>query len=243
MTGLGRGRAGVAVAAIVGATVAFAADGVAAEDAPVAATANGNAFTGGLSFAPAQITAKVGQTVRWTNTDVIAPHTITEDHGLFDLVGNDVNGTPVTPSGFGPKSFVDLTLVAGRIAYFCRVHPDDMRGVLSVPVTLVAGPGPKPVRRAKTAAGRRRQAARRRAFRRSVTVTWATQTPAEGQVFDVERRQGSGPWTPVLGGTTRTSTVVKAGPRGTVTTLRARLRRADDATRATGWSPDATVTG
>ncbi len=247
MLGLSRGRTHVVLATLA-AAAAFATEAVAAgaagdADAPIAATANGNALAGGLSFAPADIQAKVGRTVRWTNTDVIAPHTVTEDHGLFDLVGNDVNGTPVSPSGFGPGTAVELVLPAGRISYFCRVHPADMKGVLAVPVTLVLGPGLKPRERARTAEGRRRRAARVRAFQRSLAVTWTVQAPAAGQVFDVERRRGAGPWLPVLTGTTKTSTVVKAGRKGTRTSFRARLRKADDATRATDWSPDATVFG
>jgi plastocyanin len=44
--------------------------------------ANGNAFTGGLSFTPFSVTVPVGGVVRWTNTDMLVPHTATEDHGL-----------------------------------------------------------------------------------------------------------------------------------------------------------------
>jgi plastocyanin len=231
---------GVAVAGTLAGAGGVGAEG----EAPIAATANGNAFTGGLSFAPDNIDGRVGQTVRWTNTDVIAPHTITEDHGLFDLVGNNVNGTPITASGFGPATSVDLVLPAGTISYFCRVHPGDMKGVLAVPVTLQLGPGlAAPKTKAKTAAGRKRQAARRRAFQRTLKVTWAKAAPVAGEVYDVEIRRGSGAFTPLAAATTTTSAVVKAGRRGTVTTVRARLRAADDASRATGWSPDASVTG
>jgi plastocyanin len=234
----------IATGAAVAGTLA-AAGGVNAEgEPPIAATANGYAFTGGLSFAPDKIDGRVGQTVRWTNTDVIAPHTITEDHGLFDLVGNNVNGTPITASGFGPATSVDLVLAAGTISYFCRVHPGDMKGVLAVPVTLQLGPGfTAPKKKARTVAGRKRQAARRRAFQRTLTVTWAKDAPATGEVYDVEIRRGSGAFTTLAAATTKTSAVVRAGRRGTVTTIRARLRAADDATRATGWSPGASVTG
>lgn len=216
----------------------------AADDAPIASTANGNAFTGGLSFAPADISGRVGQTIRWTNTDVIAPHTVTEANGLFDLVGNNVNGTPVSPSGFGPGTAVDLPLVAGTIAYFCRVHPVDMKGILAVPVTLALSPPlAAPKTTARTRRGRDRRAARRRAFQRTLFVTWAASAPAAGQVFDVELRRGSGPWTPLVSGTTQTSARAKAGVRGTRTAIRSRLRLADDVARATGWSPEAIVTG
>lgn len=237
-------RSGSATAVVLAAAIAAGPAADAADQAPIAATANGNAVAGGLSFAPASITGRVGQQVTWKDTDVIAPHTVTEDHGLFDLVGNNVNGTPISASGFGPGTSVALTLSAGTTSYFCRVHPGQMKGVLAVPVTLTLGPALAPAAHpAKTALGRRRRAARRRAFQRALTLTWATQAPAAGQVFDVELRRGTGPWTSVAAASTQTSLVVRAGRRGTVTGVRARLRRGDDPTRATGWSPVAEVTG
>lgn len=216
----------------------------AAEEAPVAATANGNAISGGLSFEPAKIKAPVGRVVSWSNTDFIAPHTVTEQHRLFDLVGKNVNATPVSPGGFGPGESVALPLPAGTIDYFCRVHPADMVGVLEVPVTLALGRTyVAPKTKARTKRGRARRAARRRAFQRTLAATWAPAAPAEGQSFDVQTRRGSGPWTTLLTATTKTSTTLKAGPRGTVTAVRSRLRRTDDPNRATGFSPAASVTG
>lgn len=241
---MGRRRLVARSTAVVVAGLAAAPAALAADTPPMAITANGNAFTGGLSFAPATVSGKVGQVIRWTNTDVIAPHTVTENHGLFDLVGNNVNGTPVSPSGFGPGTSVQLELPAGTISYFCRVHPKEMRGVISVPTSLVLGPGYKvPAHRARTAAGRRHRAARRRAFQKTLTITWASAAPVAGEAFDVEVRRGTGTWTPLATATTATSMRIKAGRRGTHTSVRSRLRRADDAARATGWSPDATVTG
>lgn len=238
-------RAGHALAATAAITVmAIPALAAGAGDAPIAVSANGNAFTGGLSFAPAKVQGVVGQTVRWNNTDVIAPHTVTERNGLIDLVGSNVNGTPVSASGFGPGETVELALPASTIDYFCRVHPAEMVGVLAVPVTLVRGPGYKaPKTPARTKLGKRRRAARKKAFQRTMTATWAPTAPAAGQVFDVELRRGTGPWTPLQTATTTTSATFRGGKRGTVTAVRARLRRADDAARATGWSPEASVTG
>jgi plastocyanin len=189
----------------------------------IEAQANGNIFTGGLSFTPAKINGQVGQLVRWTNTDFIAPHTVTEDHGLFDLVGTNTNGTPVSKPGFDGS--VDLLLMAGTITYYCVVHPTQMHGTLSVPVTLTLGPRP-----------------RHRSPQRTVTLLWAVEPPSAGEVYDVERRVGNGAWTPIATGTTKISTRIMAGTPGTVTTVRARLRSAADAKRTTGWSPEASVT-
>lgn len=178
--------------------------------------AAGNAFTGGLAFTPAVATGQVGEAVRWTNTDFIAPHTVTEDHDLFDLTGG-WGATPINPPGFGPGRVALRVLEAGTLSYFCRVHPKDMRGRIAVPVQLAPAPA------------------------RGATATWAAAAPAAGQVFDVELRRGAGPWRALRTGTTDTSAVVRGGKRRTTIAVRARLRSAADAAKATGWSPDATA--
>jgi plastocyanin len=216
-------RALIGAAALAATALALAPATQADHPRPIEAKANRNIFTGGLSFTPAKIDGHVGQLVRWTNTDYIAPHTVTEDHGLFNLVGNNVNGTPISAPGFDTS--VDLTLMAGTITYYCVVHPTQMHGVLAVPVTLQLGPRP-----------------RRRAPQRTLTIMWAVEPPSAGEVYDVERRVGHGAWAPIATGTTKISTRVMAGKRGTTTAVRARLRRADDIKKATGWSPEASVT-
>src|SRR3954471_18737538 len=122
--------------ALAGIVVAVA---LAAPAAAHAATrevgANGNVFTGGLSFTPARLTLAGGDTVRWRNTDNIVPHTATEDHGLWDLTGS-YGSTPANPPGFGPGEIRERVFEAGTHAYFCRVHPTQMRGTIAVAPTL-----------------------------------------------------------------------------------------------------------
>lgn len=209
---------------------------------PVALTANGNAFAGNLSFAPANADAKVGQTLRWRNTDGIAPHTVTEDHDLFDLVGNDANGTPVSEAGFGPGTTVELTAFAGTTSYFCRVHPGDMNGVIKVPVATLLGPGYKaPKTPAKTKAGKASRALRKKNFQRRLTLTWAAVPPPDGRGYDVQVRRGSGPWKPLLTRTVDTTITIASGKRGTTARVRARMRLESDETKSTGWSPEVTI--
>src|SRR5919106_230389 len=74
--------------------------------------ANGNIITGGLSFTPADVEAKVGDVVRWTNTDFLVPHTATEDHRLWDLTGT-YGATPLNPPGFGPGEVREWVFEAG----------------------------------------------------------------------------------------------------------------------------------
>lgn len=187
--------------------------------------ATGNAVTGGLSFTPQDITVAVGDTVRWTNTDLLVPHTATEAHGLWDLAGT-YGGTPLNPPGFGPGTSVQRVFEAGTQAYYCRVHgAKAQHGVISVPVTL--------------ALTRQRRKLR---IVRYVEAAWAAGAPAAGEVFDVEIRRGAGAWRTARSGTTETHALIRAGRRGTVTHVRARVRRADNADAATGWSPDASMT-
>jgi plastocyanin len=192
--------------------------------------ANGNVLTDGLSFTPATITVAVGDTVRWTNTDFLVPHTATEDHDLWDLAGS-YGATPVNPAGFGPGTSVQRVFEAGTAAYYCRVHPTQMRGVVAVPVTLGLAK-----RRVKV------NGARKSRLVTYVSATWASAAPVAGEAFDVQVRRGLGPWRAARTGTTQTNALIRAGRRGTVTHVRARLRKADNADVATGWSPDAQIT-
>ena len=71
-----------------------------------------------LEISPAEVTARVGDTVEWVNKDVLA-HTATARNGDWDVM------LPPRKSG---------TLVlkkAGTIEYYCRFHPN-MKAVLIV---------------------------------------------------------------------------------------------------------------
>lgn len=71
-----------------------------------------------LAFAPAEVSAKVGDTVEWINKDVFA-HTATARNGDFDVT-------------MPPKKTVTSVLKkAGTVEYYCRFHPN-MKAVLTV---------------------------------------------------------------------------------------------------------------
>jgi plastocyanin len=180
--------------------------------------ANGNPFTGGLSFTPKDVTVQVGDTVRWTNTDYLVPHTATEDNGLWDLGGS--YGPPGGPFGFGPGTSVERDFSAGTFNYFCKVHPT-MRGTVSAPVEL-------------------RQKAKRRGFRQGpgfrVIAVWSQiQLPA-GQVFDVQKRKGAGAWKTVRDGTSKLRGRF-AAREGSKLFFRARVRKTADPSAASDYSP------
>lgn len=171
--------------------------------------ANGNPFTGGLSFTPARVRVRVGDTVRWRNTDFLVPHTATEDHELWDLSGD--YGLP-GQTGFGPGDTVERRFEAGTHSYFCEIHPEDMRGTVEVPVALKLRKG-------------------------EVAASWAPSKPSRGLVFDVQRRKGSGKWKSLEAGTRSARGSFDAGKRGTRWQVRARVGRKDDPSARTGYSP------
>jgi plastocyanin len=71
-----------------------------------------------LVFAPAEVSAKVGDTIEWINRDVFA-HTATARNGDFDVT-------------MPPKKTVTSVLKkAGAIEYYCRYHPN-MKAVLTI---------------------------------------------------------------------------------------------------------------
>lgn len=71
-----------------------------------------------LVIAPAEASAKVGDTIEWVNKDILA-HTATARNGDWDVT-------------IPPKKTVTLVLKkAGTIEYYCRYHPN-MKATLTV---------------------------------------------------------------------------------------------------------------
>lgn len=64
-----------------------------------------------IAIAPAEVSAKVGDTIEWSNKDVLV-HTATARNGDFD-----VNLPPKTSVTFVVKK-------AGTVDYYCRYHPN-----------------------------------------------------------------------------------------------------------------------
>ena len=215
--------------------------------------ANGNVFTGGLSFTPAKVSLTVGDSVRWRNTDNVVPHTATEDHELWDLTGN-YGATPANPAGFGPGETRQRVFEAGTQSYFCRVHPTQMRGTIEVAPTLALQRvrvrivrKKKPARKADAIAARKKKRKRKRRRPKTKLISyavavWASSSPADGLAFDVERARQGGGWIPLRTGTRETNVRFRIA-RGSTWLVRARLRSANDAAKATGWSPAVAIAG
>ena len=71
-----------------------------------------------LDISPAEVSAKVGDTIEWTNKDVVA-HTATADNGDFDVMLQ-----PHKTGAFVLKK-------AGTVQYYCRFHPN-MKATLKI---------------------------------------------------------------------------------------------------------------
>lgn len=71
-----------------------------------------------LVISPAEISAKVGDTITWINKDVFA-HTATARNGDFDVT--------LPPK----KSATSVLKKAGTIEYYCRYHPN-MKATLKI---------------------------------------------------------------------------------------------------------------
>ena len=65
----------------------------------------------GRKFSPADVTVKAGDTVVWTNRDIVA-HTVTSKNGAFDSKVIPPNGT-----------FRFVARRKGDFAYVCTLHP------------------------------------------------------------------------------------------------------------------------
>jgi plastocyanin len=71
-----------------------------------------------LVVSPAEVSAKVGDTVEWVNKDVFV-HTATARNGDFDIT-------------MPPKKTVTSVLnKAGTVEYYCRYHPN-MKAVVKI---------------------------------------------------------------------------------------------------------------
>ena len=71
-----------------------------------------------LVISPAEVSAKVGDTIEWINKDVFA-HTATARNGDFEVT--------MPPK----KTVTSILKKAGTVEYYCRFHPN-MKAVLTV---------------------------------------------------------------------------------------------------------------
>ncbi len=73
-----------------------------------------------LAYGPAEVSAKIGDTIEWVNKDILA-HTATATNGDWNVV-------------IGPNKTASVVLKkAGTIDYFCKFHPNMKARVIVAP--------------------------------------------------------------------------------------------------------------
>ena len=71
-----------------------------------------------MLFSPSKITAHIGDTIEWTNSDFV-DHTATDKNGKWEVM------LPVKGKG------TTILKEAGKIEYYCKYHPN-MKGQIAV---------------------------------------------------------------------------------------------------------------
>ena len=145
---------------------------------------------GGLAFRPADIRVGTRDTVLWVWTGPDLDHTVTADPGQAEQFDSDPDGTP---NHQRDDSFGHFFTRPGTYSYFCRSHPDQMKGT----ITVVELPGLGDTTRPRLTRVRVGRAGRRIAFTLSegAIVLARIQRRARGRWrsardFDVFARRG-----------------------------------------------------
>lgn len=79
-------------------------------------------FMRSIAFDPAEITISVGESVTWTNQDIV-PHTATSGNPGDSDLGAVFRSALLFQAGTFKHTFDE----AGEFIYFCEVHPGMMR--------------------------------------------------------------------------------------------------------------------
>ncbi len=79
-------------------------------------------FMQAIAFNPMEITIQVGESVTWTNQDIV-PHTATSGNPGDEDLGSIFRSPTLFQGGTFTHTFND----AGEFVYFCEVHPGMMR--------------------------------------------------------------------------------------------------------------------
>ncbi len=92
-----------------------------------------------FAFKPATTTVHIGDTVTWAMSSVTGdPHTVTSGTSAGSADGKFTSGL-IYPGGHYSHKFT----TAGTYPYFCQIHPEQMKGTVTV-VAASPTPGPTP---------------------------------------------------------------------------------------------------
>lgn len=84
---------------------------------------------GAGAFRPSDIRIGTGDTVLWVWSGPDLDNTVTADPGQAEQFDSDPGGTPDRKLG---DSFAHRFTSTGTYSYFCRRHPDQMKGTIRV---------------------------------------------------------------------------------------------------------------
>ena len=120
-------------------------------EAATVAAANLQVAAVNYEFRPASITVSVGDTVVWTMTG--DGHTVRSGTVGADNIGRPSDGP--LDSGFkGPGEIYSFTFAqAGTYEYFCEIHPEQMRGTVTVVGAPAGGSPTAPIASSPATAG------------------------------------------------------------------------------------------
>jgi plastocyanin len=127
-------REGRAVASVI-ATILLAVAGGLAGAGHVLAASHDIAIVD-FEYEPAALTVLTGEPVTWTNAST-RDHTVTSDQGT------ELDGNPIQPG----EAYGHVFETAGTFAYHCEIHPDQMKGTITVeaaPATSIPSGSPEP---------------------------------------------------------------------------------------------------
>ncbi|MDH5225492.1 MAG: hypothetical protein OEW46_12070 [Actinomycetota bacterium] len=159
-------------------------------------------------YLPRKETAPLGGVLQWHNIGSLT-HTASQDGPLRFF-----NTGQLAPGGFSTGTTM---WAAGRFPYHCRIHPNLMRGLVRVPVTL-----------SSAAIG----------LGEPVTITMSSNALFKGYTFDLQRKRNQGRWVIVrrkIGTHSLDVTPKRTGE------FRFRARVVDLDRDRSGWSPAASV--
>ena len=83
----------------------------------------------GQAFTPNEVRVGTGDTVLWVWAGPDLDHTVTADPGQLERFDSDPDGTPEHKADDSFSHFFDRP---GSYTYFCRRHPDQMKGTVRV---------------------------------------------------------------------------------------------------------------
>lgn len=113
--------------ALVGATTFLAALALGPGSSRAEAAGPVTVVVGDFSYAPAVVSVRVGQKVRFVNRGKIG-HTVADATAKGAILGRAIRPRLLDTGQSQVVSFTD----PGRIAYLCTLHPTLMKGVLIV---------------------------------------------------------------------------------------------------------------